>query len=454
MAKSEPLYLGIDVGGTKIQAVLARPTGLILVRERVASPRDAEPKALVAAIADLARETIAEGPAGATIAAAGLAVPGVVDRGGGTVVVTPNMNLSGMPVVAMLEEALDVPVALGNDVNLGTLGETSLGAARGAASVIGLFPGTGIGGGVILDGRLVLGAHGAAGEIGHMKVVEDGPTCGCGARGCLEAVASRTAIERHIRDAVDNGRKTVLKDLVGKDLSIIKSGKLRAALQAGDDLVTEVLARAAGFLGRACLSLRHILDPETIVLGGGLIEACDFFLVPIVEEIVASDPLATPGEGGRIAVAALGDDAVALGAVALAQRKAGFEPFAGADEQRDAFPEVTVVEPGTVTVGDQEWTEDVYVRVDGKPRRREKVLKKIDGDSDEVTAEELKKVCRGGPHTLFIGTGHACRAELTPDAQRFLAWRKVRAEVTTTPEAGKGWNRAVGRKALLLHIEC
>jgi len=316
----EKLYLGVDVGGTKILAALVRPCGTIVARERCDTPRGASPRDTLKAILAAMKGALAEGDAESDdLAAIGLAIPGVVDPDRGRVVVTPNMNLTGVAVRAAVRKSFDVPVAVGNDVNLGTLGEKWLGAARGAASVVGIFVGTGIGGGVIVEDRLVRGAREAAGEIGHIVMLPGGPRCGCGNRGCLEAVASRSAIERELRKAMAAGRRTVLRKLVGGAKGPIKSKLLKRALKAKDPVVTEVMRRASQFLGYACLTVRHLVDPDIIVLGGGVVEACGDFVVPIVQKIVASDALPGARRGGEIVRSALGDDAVALGAVAMAQ---------------------------------------------------------------------------------------------------------------------------------------
>jgi len=330
MASSGPrLLMGVDVGGTKSLAVLAEPSGNIVARKREKTPRKGSAEDVLEAILGLMENLLAQERLSAkNLKAVGLAVPGVVDTAEGRVVVTPNMNLSGLVVVPRVQERLGVPVALGNDVNLGTLGEFWLGAARRAQSVVGIFVGTGIGGGIIIGGGLLEGYRMAAGEIGHIVMQVGGPLCGCGNRGCLEALASRTAIERDIREAVAAGEKTVLTDLAKGDLSVIRSGMLRKALAKEDRLTTKVMRSAAELLGYACLTVRHVLDPEVIVLGGGVIEACGDFVVPIVAEVVACDKLPGARHGGQVVPSALGDDAVALGAVALAEQKAGGHPFA------------------------------------------------------------------------------------------------------------------------------
>ncbi len=448
------VYLGVDVGGTKIQAVVAHASGRVLERRRVPTPKEGMAEDTAGVILDVMKKALKKSGAPADrLAAAGLAVPGVVDAAAGRVVVTPNMNLTGLEIVPLLRDALGVPVALGNDVNCGTLGEKWLGSARAASSVFGIFVGTGVGGGLVIGDRLVTGCRGAAGEIGHMQIRKGGPVCGCGNRGCLEAFASRTAIERTIRDAVAEGKRTSLTDELGPDLAQIKSGALRRALEADDVLVRKVLRDAARLLGVACLNIRHLVDPEVIVLGGGVIEACDFYMMPYMEEVVEADPLPGTGPGGRLLVASLGDDAVALGAVALAQQAVGRRPFEGPDAKTEAEPAVALDEGGGVTIGGKTRTEDVIVRANGKTKRRAKVLKKAgEDDPTRITRGELQKACKGGPHLVVVGLGEGTDATLTSGAETYLARRGIAVHIAPLAEAVRAFEEAGGPRAAILRI--
>ena len=325
---NEQLYVGVDVGGTKIQASLIMEDGTIIASLRSPTPRQADPDQILTTIEKAVRKVLKKGNVEAgSLAAFGIAIPGVVDPKKGKVIVTPNMNFSGAKVVKYLEGKFPVQVVLGNDCNLGTLGEAWLGVARDAQSAVGILVGTGIGGGFVQKGKIWQGARESAMEIGHMIMKIGGPLCGCGNRGCYEAMAGRLAIERDIREQVAKGRQTVLTEILDGDLSRIRSGALKAALSREDEIATEVVQRAAEVLGYGCITVRHLLDPEVIVLGGGVMEACSDFILPIVEKIVASDKLAGAREGGKILLSTLGDDAVVLGAVALARRKVGRNPF-------------------------------------------------------------------------------------------------------------------------------
>ena len=449
-------YMGIDIGGTKIQVSLVEESGTVVSRLRCATPRDVGPEAVVAAIERAISDTLAEADLQSNdLAAIGLAVPGVVDPERGLVVVTPNMNLTGVALGSHLEGRFKVPVALSNDCNLGTLGETWLGSARNAKSTVGILVGTGIGSGVVSNGKLWRGARESAGEIGHIVMQIGGPTCGCGNRGCLEALAGRSAIERDIRQAVADGQKTVLSELLEGDLSMIRSGMLRRALEADDELVTRVMRSASEVLGHACLTVRHLVDPEVIVLGGGVMEACSEFMLPIVENIVGSDQLPGAREGGRVLLSALGDDAVVLGAVALAATHVGRNPFKKSNLAGPRYPKLTDVSFGKVTAGGKPQSGDIYVRVNGKVKKRKKaVAREHFGSSHVIGPKELEKVCKGGPEIVFIGSGHSGKVELNEEGRRYLSQRSIDCQVAPTPEAVEAFNACDRRKAALIHVTC
>lgn len=314
-------YVGIDIGGTKIHGALISSTGAIVARQRCSTPRKAKPKHIVKTIVALIDDLLSvKKMTMAGIRSVGIAVPGVVHPDSGKIIVTPNMCLTGSDIVTPLRKQLHCPIVLGNDVNLGILGEQWLGAARTVQNAVGIFVGTGIGGGIIHEGSLLYGAHYAGAEIGHMIVKMNGPRCGCGNRGCLEAVSGRRGIEREIRSAVKLGAKTVISKMLDGDLSVIKSKVLRKALEKKDTIAVNVMRSAATYLGYACVSIKHILDPEMIVLGGGIIEACGDFMVPIVEKIIDKDPFLSKYASCKVVTAELGDDAVVVGAVALAKQ--------------------------------------------------------------------------------------------------------------------------------------
>lgn len=453
---NQRLYLGVDVGGTKVQTSLVRESGEIVSREKCPTPRKGGPERVVAAIEKCIDDAMVKSRLSPNdVTAIGIAVPGVVDPEQGLVVVAPNMRLTGVALGALLEARFKAPIVLGNDGNFGALGETWLGSARKARSALYICVGTGIGSGLVQRGKLWRGDRESAGEIGHMIMQIGGPTCGCGGHGCLEALASRSAIERDLREAIAAGRKSVLTELAAGDLSVIRSGMIRKALNVEDELVTEVLHRAAEVLGLACVNVRHLIDPEAIVLGGGVVEACSDYIMPIVENIVGMDPLPGVREGGRVLLSALGDDAVVLGAVAAARKLVGRSPFKKRFLVKPRYPEITRVGFGEITVGCKTYSRDILISVSGKVKKRDEDLaKQLDGSAHTVGSKELESVCKGGPEVLFIGAGKASKVQLTEDAQRFLTQRSIRCELLPTVKAVEGYNRSKLRKAALMHVTC
>jgi glucokinase len=455
-AREQRLYLGVDVGGTKVQASLVRESGEIMGREKCPTPRKGGPERVVAAIEKCMDDMIRKGGIAAQdLTAIGIAVPGVVDPDRGLVVVAPNMRLTGVDLGALLKARFKTPIVIGNDGNLGALGETWLGSARKSDSALYICVGTGIGSGFVQHGRLWRGDRESAGEIGHMIMQLGGPKCGCGGLGCFEALASRTAIERDLREAIASGRKSILKELAGGDLSVIRSGMIRKALEAEDELVTEIMRRAAEVLGHACVNVRHLLDPEAIVLGGGVIEACSDFIMPIVENVVGLDPLPGARDGGHVWLSALGDDAVVLGAVAAARKLVGRSPFKKRFHVKPKYPEIARFAAGEITVGRKTYRRDIFISVGGKVTKRDKSLaKKLHGSARIIGPKELRRICRGGPEVLFIGTGKSGQVELTEEALRFLAQRSIKCHVLPTVKIIEAYNKSKLRKAALIHVTC
>jgi len=453
--KKHRVYLGIDVGGTKIQASLVEESGAVLNRQREATPRDGPEQVLVAIERLIDAVAKQAGIVAADLTAIGIAIPGVVDPGRGRVVVTPNMSLTGVAIGSHLESRFRVPVALGNDCNLGTLGEAWLGSARNARSAVGILVGTGIGGGFVRKGKLWRGARESACEVGHIIMEIDGPQCGCGNRGCLEALASRTAIENQLRQAVSAGEQTMLTEFLQGDLKLIRSSALRQALAAEDPLVTRIMHRAAEVLGYACLTVRHLIDPEVIVLGGGVIEACSDFIVPIVENIVGSDQLPGARDGGRVLLSALGDDAVVLGAVALARTLVGRSPFKKRYAVSPRYPTIDGYRFGEITIGRTTYAHDVYLLVDGTVKKRKKDIAREEyHTAHAVGPKELERVCRAGPEVLFVGTGETGAVKLNEEALRYLSQRSIDCKAMPTPEAIEAYNKSGKRKAALIHVTC
>jgi glucokinase len=315
------LTLGIDLGGTKILAAVVDETGRIIGTAKRKTRAERGVDEVLERITKTATEAVQDARLDLTmIEAAGIGAPGVADHHTGVLEFAPNLpDWVNIPLGLRLEQALGVPVFVENDVNAGTYGEATAGAAREFDSVVGVFPGTGIGGGIILNGVLWRGARNAAAEIGHMVVMIDGPLCGCGRRGCIEALAARTAIERDIWGEIRGGRHSIVEEDTPHG-DPITSGTIAHALDEHDPVVTDVMGRACYHLGIFTAAVVNAIDPACVVYGGGLIEACSGFMLPIIRDaayrylIRPVDPAKLP-----IVAAALGDDAVAIGGAMLAQ---------------------------------------------------------------------------------------------------------------------------------------
>jgi glucokinase len=262
---------GIDLGGTKIQAVVVDDDHQVLGSARHPTPTSGGPKAVAAEMATAMRDAAAAAELDvATLGGIGVGSPGVVEEG----TVTSARNLPDwegrFPLAKELEGALGPQVRLGNDVGVATTAEFHLGAGRPFSSLLGVFWGTGVGGGIILDGRLWRG-RGGAGEIGHLVVEMNGARCTCGRRGCVEAYAGRGAMELHVRKLLDKGEHTDLFKLAKRhDRPRLTSGIWARALEQHDAVAEKMIERAIAALGAGVASAINLLDVEAVVLGGGL----------------------------------------------------------------------------------------------------------------------------------------------------------------------------------------
>lgn len=321
MAKRATTYrMGIDLGGTKILAAVVDADGAILGMAKKKTKAELGPDAVIKRILDTASEALRVAKiAPKALAGVGIGAPGPVDCRTGVVYSAP--NLPGWDVIDLgprLQKELGVPVLVDNDVNLGTLGEFTLGAGRGCRHMVGVFVGTGVGGGIVIDGKLHRGARYAAGEIGHMIVQPDGPLCGCGRRGCLESFASRTAIERAVRAGLAEGRASMVTDLLAAEKDRLSSSGIKQALLENDPLMVEVIGRAQFYLGLLVANLVNALDPEMVVFGGGVAEALgDAFLAPIHATARSFYLQQRDADKISIVTATLGDQAGVLGGAAL-----------------------------------------------------------------------------------------------------------------------------------------
>jgi glucokinase len=314
----------VDLGATKTLAVLfdweMRPVG----QTRSKTPSDKGGDAILETILSLVSELRASsGPDYVAISGIGVAVPAPIDRSTGSIIQAPNMGLKDYPMGKKLAKALGAPAFLENDVRAGVWGEYRLGALRGFSDALGIFVGTGIGGGILLGGKLLDGSHGHAGEIGHMILQEGGAACGCGQYGCLEALASRTAMAKDSVAAIASGKSPALMEKYGTDLRKLKSSAFEFAFQQKDEAITRIVARSAHWTGVGMANLVNILDPEAIVLGGGIMTRFGEFYRKAAEESMRAHMLPGFAKGVKVLLASLGDLSVPTGAALAAKDATG-----------------------------------------------------------------------------------------------------------------------------------
>ena len=321
-ADAQKVYGGVDLGGTKIQTVVLGPRAKVLGETRGETPSSGGPDAVAEAIANAMREAAsAAGVEPGSLEGVGVGSPGVVDSAAGTV--SEARNLPGwegtFPLAATLADLVHAPVSVANDVRVAVQAEVRLGAGRPFSSLLGVFWGTGVGGGVVLDGRIWDG-RGAAGEIGHMVVKRDGAHCTCGRRGCMEAYAGRAAMELRARKLVEQGEHTSLFEIMEhRGRTRLTAGVWARALEHGDAMAVALIDRAVEALGAGIASAVNLLDVEAVVIGGGLGTRLGEPYAKRIEHAMTPH-LFVDERPPAVCLAALGDLGGAIGA-ALASRE-------------------------------------------------------------------------------------------------------------------------------------
>lgn len=307
------------MGGTKILAALINSGEGIVKRLKKPTIKtngaDEYVKSLSEAVQDIVKESNLKKE---QIAAVSLGVPGSVNPFTGVIAMAPNLGLRNYNIKEKLEKLIPYPVLIENDVNLGALGVKYYGLGKDAKDMLVVFIGTGIGAGFIFDDKLFRGANYAAGEIGHIKVRKNGPLCGCGNHGCFEAVASRTAIDREIKMDLGRGEKSLLKEYTDSDKPI-KSKVLANAVKKEDRLATKHVTKACKTIGKVLADITNLLNLDLIILGGGVIEALDKFMIPLIKESFRENALPSSSKGLKIVPTKLGDDAALYGGLPLAE---------------------------------------------------------------------------------------------------------------------------------------
>ena len=314
-------FVGVDLGGTKILAGVFDDKLTCLGRTKMSTKSERGPEEVMDRIARCARDVVDECDLDfKQVRAVGIGAPGAVDPETGRVIFAPNLQWQDVPLKKMMEKQLGVTVAVENDCNSATLGVFEKELQSKPRYLVGVFIGTGLGGGIIADGKLYTGASGTAAEIGHMVIQVGGPKCNCGNRGCFEALASRTAIFRAIHAAIKDGQKTLLTEMLGPDLTDLRSGDLRKAIRKGDKLVEKIVEDAAEYTGIAVANLVNILNPQIVVLGGGVIDALGDEMMAIIVETAEDYILSGTNKGVEIVASKAGDDAGIIGGAVLARR--------------------------------------------------------------------------------------------------------------------------------------
>lgn len=305
--------IGVDLGGTKMAVGVVDPERRILYRSTAPSRGLGQDELLDT----LEHELRAAREARPQVAAAGLGIPSTIDRERGVAIITPNLDLADVPIRDLMGDRLGLPLFIDNDANVAALAEHRFGAARGTRNAVMLTVGTGIGGGLIIDGHLYRGSRGAGAELGHTVTDFDGPPCQghCPNRGCVEVLASGTAIGREGRAAAEREPDSALGSALGRGVQVDAKLVTDAAL-AGDEAARGVLRLVGARLGAALSSFANIFEPDVIVIGGGVIHAGDLLLDPAREELRGR--ALPPMNRTRVAAAELGPDAGLIGAATMA----------------------------------------------------------------------------------------------------------------------------------------
>ena len=312
---SSALTIGIDIGGTKVLGGVVDSTGKIIDSARRPTPL-AGGKELVATIIDLVKEFQGKHE----IAGIGISVAALISKDQGTIVGAPNIaNLSQLNFVSEIKKVFNLPVIAENDANAAMWAEYKFGNAQGLNPVMFFIIGTGMGGGLVIDGKLFRGANGIGAEFGHMIVQPDGVRCGCGANGCIEQYASGSALMRYAKEGIaENPAKgKELLDLCGLDIANLTGSALTEAAKKGNEMALAAFNKQADWLGSACASYTLLLDPQAIVVGGGVVDAGELFLTPVRSAMEKYMPFAGTHLLPKIIAAKFGNDAGLIGAADL-----------------------------------------------------------------------------------------------------------------------------------------
>ena len=317
----EQHWVGFDLGGSKMLTAVFDSSFGIVSRERKRTKGREGQESVISRMIDTIQAALESADVSVQqLGGIGIGVPGPVDQDRGVVLEAVNLSWQQVPLSEILKREFGCPVLVTNDVDAGVYGEYRFGAARNARTAVGVFPGTGIGGGCVYNDDIVRGNNNSCMEIGHMQVTQNGHLCGCGLRGCLETEASRLAIAAEVATAAFRGQAPNLLSAAGTDLANIRSGALARAIAAGDTVVEAIVCNAARRLGVAIATIVHLLSPDSIVLGGGLAEAMPDLYIQNVTESINSAVMPSFVDSFQVVIAELGNDATIMGAAAWAKK--------------------------------------------------------------------------------------------------------------------------------------
>ena len=312
--------IGIDLGGTKIlTALVNRETGAVEEHVKKKTKKEKGTQNILRKMLESIDELLATSEISSDkINSIGVGAAGQIDRENGIIIGAPNLDCYNLNIKQILYDKYNIPVYVGNDVEIAAIGEQKFGAGKGCNDFVCVFVGTGVGSSIVKNGKIIYGATGTAGEIGHIIVDLNGRQCACGAHGCLEAYASRSAIEKRIEGALKKGRKSCILDYLEPGKSITSS-MIQKSIEREDELVVQCVTEASEYLSGGLASIINFINPELIILGGGLIEAVDYFYQKTIKKAKAKS-LPVPAEKIQFKKAVLGDFSGVTGAAFLEDR--------------------------------------------------------------------------------------------------------------------------------------
>lgn len=314
----EQYYIGVDLGGTNVKAGVVNEAGEILAKVHITCPVNDGDEAIISAIEEATE--LAMQSAGITmeqVASIGVGTPGIANSETGIVEYSCNLHFSNTPLGIALTQHFGKEVLIENDANVAALGELYAGAGKGCKSLVAITIGTGIGGGVIINNRLLTGFNFAGAELGHTVIVQGGQLCGCGRRGCFEAYASATALIRQTKEAMVAHPESKMWKIVQGDLTRVDGRTSFAALEQGDETAAELIQTYAGYLATGITNMVNIFQPEVVCVGGGVSNAGEVLLAPVREILDREDYARSSKRRCKLVRAALGNDAGIIGAAML-----------------------------------------------------------------------------------------------------------------------------------------